>query len=142
MHALQTYVAVCGGTTKNQITRRQKLINFGARMVTGVRRRERIGPALASPGWSRVGRLVRERDLLKVWGLSTTHRHMFVSRSAESRRATRSTESGALELQRCRLSTQRGFSHRAAAEWNRLPPAVWEQPMLPAFRRSVKACDA
>ena len=139
-------ISVWGGTTKNQLIRIQKLINFSARIVTGVRRRERIGPALASLGWPRVERLVRERDLLKVWkalhipAYPLSIRRMFVSRSDVSRRATRSVEAGALELQKCRLSsTQRTFSYRAAAAWNRLPPAVREQPTPTAFRRAVAA---
>ena len=142
-------ISVWGGTTQNQLNRVQKLINFSARIVTGVRRRERIGPALASLGWPRVEQLVRERDLLKVWKAlhnpagPPSIRLMFVPRSAVSRRATRALEAGALELQRCRLSsTQRAFRYRATAAWNRLPPAVREQPTLTAFRRSVKASEA
>ncbi|KAF0292505.1 hypothetical protein FJT64_009516 [Amphibalanus amphitrite] len=142
-------ISVWGGTTKNQLTRIQKLINFSARIVTGVRRRERIGPALASLGWPRVERLVWERDLLKVWkalhipAYPLSIRCMFVSRSEVSGRVTRSVEAGALELQKCRLSsTQRTFSYRAAAAWNRLPPAVREQPTLTAFRRAVAASEA
>lgn len=142
-------ISVWGGTTKNHLIRIQKLINFSARIVTGLRRRERVGLALASLGWARVEQLVRERDLLKVYkalhnqSSPLSIRRMFVFRSAVSRRATRSTEAGALELQRCRLSsTQRGFRHRAAAAWNRLPPAVTELPTLSAFRRSVRATNA
>ena len=59
-------ISVWGGTTKNHLTRIQKLINFSARIVTGLRRRERVGPALASLGWTRVEQLVWERDVLKV----------------------------------------------------------------------------
>ena len=139
-------ISVWGGTTKIQLARIQKIINFSARIVTGVRRRERVGPALASLGWARVEQLVRERDLLKVY--KTLHnqfsplsiRSMFVPRSEVSRRATRATEAGDLELQRCKLSsTQRGFRYRAAAAWNQLSPAVTAQPTLSAFRASLRA---
>ena len=61
-----------GGTTKNQLARIQKIINFSTRIVTGVRRREGVGPALASLGWTKVEQLVRERDLLRVYKLFTT----------------------------------------------------------------------
>ena len=43
-------ISVWGGTTKTQLVRVQKLIKFSARIVAGVRCRERVGPALASLG--------------------------------------------------------------------------------------------
>ena len=60
-------ISVWGGAAKNQLFRIQKVINFGARIVLGVRRRDRIGPALASLGWARIEQLVREKDLLKIY---------------------------------------------------------------------------
>ena len=43
-----------GGATKTQLYRIQKIINFAARVVTGVRRGDRISPALQALGWHRV----------------------------------------------------------------------------------------
>ena len=60
-------ISVWGGAAKNQLFRIQKVINFGARIVLGVRRRDRIGPALASLGWARIEQLVREKDLIKIY---------------------------------------------------------------------------
>ena len=137
-------ISVWGGTTKKQLTRIQKVIIFSARIVTGVRCRERISPALTSLGWLRVEQLVCERDLLKVHKAIRNQlcpasiRCMFVPRSAVSSRATRSSEAGALELPKCKLSgTQRGFRYRAAAAWNQVSPAVTEQPTLSSFRSSL-----
>ena len=45
----------------------QKLINFSARIVTGLRRRDRVGPVLASLCWTRMEQIVRKRDLLKIY---------------------------------------------------------------------------
>ena len=142
-------ISVWDGTTQNQLARIQKIINFSARIVTGARRRERIGPALVSLGWGRVEQLVRERDLIRVHKALHNQsgppsiRRMFVPRSAVSRRATRSTEAGDLDLQRCKLSaTQRGFRYRAAAAWNQLPPAVTGKRTLRAFRASLEALSA
>ena len=140
-------ISAWGGTTKSQLARIQKVIKFGARIVTGVRCRERVGPALESLGWGHIERMVWERDLIRVF--KAVHqplcppaiRSMFVQRSAISSRATRSSEAGDLELPRCRLSaTQRGFRYRAAAAWNKLPPALTERPTLSLFRASLKAC--
>ena len=139
-------ISVWGGTTKKQLARIQKIINFSARVVTGARCRERIGPALETLGWSRVEQLVRERDVLKVYKAlknqryPSTIRNMFTPRNAVSCRATRSSVTGALELPRCKLSaSQRGFRYRAAAEWNKLSPVVTEKRTLSSFRTSFRA---
>ena len=91
-------ISVWGGAAKNQLFRIQKVINFGARIVLGVRRRDRIGPALASLGWARIEQLVREKDLLKIYKAlhyqlyPLSIRRMFTPRSMVSARITRSTE--------------------------------------------------
>ena len=138
-------ISVWGGTTKKQLARVKKVINFAARIVTGTRRRERVGPALESLGWAQVEDLVRERDCLKVHKALTNSltpqsiRNMFMARSAVSLRATRSAEAGALELPRCKLSaTQRAFRYRAAATWNQLPPTVTGQPCLLSVKAALR----
>ena len=138
-------ISVWGGATKSQLSRIQKIINFGARIATGGRRRDRIGPALASLGWVRVEQLVWERDLLKVYKSINNQlsplsiRQMFIPRSAVSTRTTRSTVAGALHLQQCKLSsTQRAFRYRATASWNQLPPAIIERTTLSMFRSSLR----
>ena len=142
-------ISVWGGAVKNQLSRIQKVINFGARIAMGVKRRESISPALTSLGWIRIEQLVRERDLIKTYKIinnelsPTAIRGMFVPRSAVSLRTTRSTAAGALELQKCKLSsTQRSFRYRASASWNELPPAITELPTLSAFRKSLRALNA
>ena len=97
-------ISVWGGTTKNHLARIQKLINFSARIVTGLRRRERVGPALASLSWTKVEQLVRKRHLLKVG--KALHKQpgplsicrMFMFRSALPQKATSYTEAGAFHL--------------------------------------------
>ena len=58
-------LSVWGGAAEKELQRIQKVINFAARIVTGVRRRDHISPFLNSLGWSRIGELVEERDRLK-----------------------------------------------------------------------------
>ena len=112
------YIAYClsvwGGANKTQLFRIQKTINFAARVVTGARRTDRIGPTLRALGWERVERLVEMKDAVKMHKLLTQElgppavRSMFVARSAVSHRSTRSTEAGRLELPRCRLVCTHG----------------------------------
>ena len=142
-------ISVWGGTTKNQLARIKKIINFSSRIVSGVRRRERTGPVVTSLGWIQVEELVWERDLIRVYKALNSEstplsiRRLFAQRSAVSCRVTRSTEAGDLELQKCRLtSTQTVFRYRATAAWNRLPQTVTGQPSLAAFRASLRAMSA
>ena len=141
-------LSVWGGASKNQLFRIQKTINFAARVVTGARRTDRIGPTLQALGWERVERLVEMKDAIKLHKLlSSDHqelgppavRSMFVARSAVSHRSTRSTEAGRLELPRCRLvCTQRGFRYRAAATWNMLSPTVTNIRSAREFKRAIR----
>ena len=139
-------ISVWGGTTKKNMAKIKKLINFGARIVTGVRRRESISPTVTCLGWAQIGELVKKRDLLKVFkaihnqSTPISIRRMFVPRSEVSSRVTRSVEAGAIENQKCRLSsTRRAFRYRAIALWNQLPPAVTSQPTLAAFQAALNA---
>ena len=138
-------LSVWGGANKTQLARIQKTINFAARVVTGARRTDRIGPTLQALGWERVERLVEMKDAVKMYKLLTKElgppaiRSMFVARSAVSHRSTRSTEAGRLELPRCRLvCTQHSFRYRAAATWNDLSPDVTGSPSVRAFKRAIR----
>ena len=122
----------------------KKLINFGARIVTGLQRRESISPTVICLGWAQIGELVKKQDLLKVFKVihdqSTliSIRRMFVPRSEVSSRVTRSIEAGAIENKKCRLSSTRGaFRYRATTLWNQLPPTVTSQQTLAAFQAAL-----
>ena len=134
-----------GWGQQTQLFRIQKTINFAARVVTGARRTDRIGPTLRALGWERVERLVEMKDAVKMHKLLTQElgppavRSMFVARSAVSHRSTRSTEAGRLELPRCRLvCTQRAFRYRAAATWNKLSPDVTGIRSVRDFKRAIR----
>ena len=86
-------------------------MNFGARVVSGVRARDHISPIVAALGWRGVREFVAHRDsigalrALRDPCAPAAIRSLFVARAAVSRRTTRSTEAGALELPAFRLST-------------------------------------
>ena len=138
-------LCVWGGAAKGQMYKIQKLINFSARIVTGFKKNQHITPALNSLDWPRIDALVARRDVTKVWrllrteGMPSNVRELLVPRSAVSVRETRSTDSGDLHLQRCRLSsTQKAFSYRASAAWNELPQSVRDVPTFRAFRAALR----
>ena len=138
-------LCVWGGAAKGQMYKIQKLINFSARIVTGFKKNQHITPALNSLDWPRIDALVARRDVTKVWrllrteGMPSNVRELLVPRSAVSVRETRSTDSGDLHLQRCRLSsTQKTFSYRASAAWNALPQSVRDVQTFRAFRAALR----
>ena len=124
-------LSVWGGAAQCRLARIQKSINFAARLVTGVRRSERISPALASLEWSRVDAMITRHDCVQVFKAFNNQecpdavRAMFTRRAEVSARVTRASDNGDLHLTRPNLTlTQRSFSYRAAVAWNALPPAV------------------
>ena len=128
-------LSVWGGAADCHIKRVQKIINFAARLVTGIRRREHISPALEMLDWVSITDLVNRRDCRNVFralhqsGSPPALRAMFVTRAEASQRRTRAVARGtaALHLPRVRLTAtqlQRQFFCRAAATWNRLARSV------------------
>ena len=119
-----------GGATHNRLDRLQKVVNFAARLVSGLRRCDHVSPTLAALGWPRVEQVVARRDAvnvhraLNVGAAPEALRDMMRPRSTVSGRLTRATAAGAaaLELPRYRLTAvRRLFPYRAAAAWNQLP---------------------
>ena len=102
----------------------QKALNFGARIVTGLSRREHVTPALESLGWRRLDGMLEERDAAMLHrvmspGAPPALADLVRSRSEVSVRATRGVCAGQLELPRVR--TERGkrtFPYRAVSVWN------------------------
>ena len=130
---------------KGHMHKIQKIINFSARVVTGVKKHEHITPTLNSLDWPRIESLVVRRDVAKVWRVQRTDgapsniRKLLVPRSAVSTRETRASDGGDLHVQRCRLtSSQRAFSYRGASAWNGLPQSVRNAPTLRTFKTAVR----
>ena len=113
-----------GGCVKIQGERIQKAINFGARVVTGVRKRDHITPALEALDWLRFGGIVEERDLaLMKRLLHSVHppaiADTILRRSDVSRKATRGTSVDKLQLPLVNTElAKRSFPYRAISTWN------------------------
>ena len=135
--------------TQTRLDRLQKVINFAARLVSGLRRYDHITPTLVALGWSGVGEVVARRDAVNIYralhvaAAPEALRGVVRPRSAVSARLTRATAAGvaALELPRFRLTAARRlFPYRAAAAWNELSrdvtvSASWRQLMSSLGRR-------
>ena len=118
-------ISVWGSCCISQQKRIQKVVNFGARIVSGLSRREHVTPVLRELGWECVGEMVRASDLAVVGQLLTSDsapellRSKLVLRSDKSVRSTRATERGQLQLPRVRTEfARRGFLVRASKHWN------------------------
>lgn len=120
-------LSVWGGAYECHLLRVQKIINFGARVVTGARIFDHISATVEALGWHSVHDLVNQRDIRGVTrALNDSQapsaiKSLFTTRSAVSQRTTRATLDGMLQTPAFRLSTsRRAFSYRAATAWNKL----------------------
>ena len=120
-------LSVWGSVAECHLHRVQKMVNFGARVVTGARVSEHISPTVEALGWRGLRDLVTHRDSI---GVSRTLRDprapeairsLFTTRATVSQRSTRATSAGMLELPSYRLSmSSQAFSYRAASAWKNL----------------------
>ena len=124
-------LSVWGGAAACHLNRIQKVINFGARIVSGARKRDSVSGTLRALGWHDVSALINQRDNVAVFRAMNDPRapaavrSLFTQRAALSQRTTRASSAGALQPPAFRLSlSRRAFSYRAALSWNRLPPSV------------------
>ena len=113
-------LTVWGGCTKTQKYRIQKVLNFGARIITGLKRSQHITPALKELGWLKIDELITKCDLAalcRILGSPESPEHlrtMIVSRSDVSERTTRGSESMLLQMPRVRTElARRAFMCRA-----------------------------
>ena len=120
-------LSVWGGAYECHLHRVQKIINFGARVVTGARISDHISATIEALGWLSAHDLVNQRDIRGVTrALNDSQaplaiRSLFTTRSVVSQRTTRATLDGMLQTPAFRLSTsRRAFSYRAATAWNKL----------------------
>ena len=134
-----------GRTARGQLLKIQKLINFAARIVTGLKKHDHITQALGHLGWPRIETLVSHCDAVKVFKALREQRtpqeirEMFTLRSAVSARETRASGRGSLHLKKCRLiASQKAFSYRAATVWNSLPPQVCAAETMQPFKTTIK----
>ena len=134
-------LSIWGGAPACHLSRIQKVINFGARIVSGAQRRDHISPVVQSLGWHSIQELVVRRDCIGIYRAlndpcaPAAVRSLVTPRSAVSERLTRSVVTGALELPAYRLSlSRRAFSFRAASSWNRLSPAARASRSLVALK--------
>ena len=143
---LITYcMSVWGGCTVTQLRRLQKCINFCVRIVTNLRRCDRVTASRKELGWPAVQELLREHDLHVIfklmhdWQAPDSIRSRIVHRTAVSSRSTRATSDGQLHVPRVRTElARRSFICRTTRSWNELPAPVRSCTSLTAFRKKVK----
>ena len=138
-------LSVWAAATKGQLHKIQKVINFAARLATGLKKYDHITPALKSLNWPTIETLVMRRDLVKVYkclmydDTPEEIRGMFTRRSDVSERQTRASQRGDLHVTKCKLSaTQRVFSQHAALSWSSLPSSVRSEPTVNTFRAALQ----
>ena len=138
-------MSVWGGCTVTQLRRLQKCVNFGVRIVTNLRRCDRVTASRRELGWPTVEEHLREHDLHVIFKLMHDSqapdliRRRIVHRAAVSSRSTRATSDGQLQIPRVRTElARRSFICRASRAWNELPARVRSCSSLGAFRKRFK----
>ena len=120
---------VWGGCTASQKHRIQKAINFAARVVTGLARREHVTPALQALGWARFDDMLEKRDVTLINRLISPDAppalaHIVQRRSDITQRRTRGACGGQLEVPCIRTErARRCFPFRSVSAWNRTAAA-------------------
>ena len=121
-------LTIWGNCSASLKARVQKVINFGARIVSGLRRRDHVTPVLRELGWSTVNEMLRERDIAAMHRLLSPScearalTQQLLRRSEVSVRQTRAVMNGQLQLPRVRTEfARRGFMYRAISACNAMP---------------------
>ena len=121
-------LTVWGNCSASLKARVQKVIHFGARIVSGLGRRDHVAPVLRELGWSSVDEMLRERDIAAMRRLlrptceADVLKRQVLQRSEVSVRQTRAVDNGQLQLPRVRTEfARRSFLYRAISAWNSAP---------------------
>ena len=121
---IQYCLTAWGGCNVTQRKRIQKIINFGARVVSGQHRRVHITPTLQTLCWPSFEEMIKARDIAVVKRLLSdsvpvTLAACITRRAQVSSRQTRGTGAGMLDLPRVKTeAARRSFPYRAVKEWN------------------------
>ena len=118
-------LTVWGGCSASLKARVQKAINFGARIVSGLSRRDHVTPTLRELGWSTIEEMIQERVIAAMCRLlsptceAEALTGQLVHRGDVSERQTRAVVNGQLQLPRVRTEfARRSFMYRAISAWN------------------------
>ena len=121
---VQYCLTAWGGCNVTQRKRIQKIINFGARTVSGQHRREHISPTLQTLGWASFEEMISARDIAAVERLLSDSAPpalagCVIRRTQISSRQTRGTEADMMYLPKIRTEpAKRSFPYRAVKVWN------------------------
>ena len=122
VHHCLTVWGGCSATLRHRV---QKALNFGARIVTGLSRREHVTPVLEMLGWERLDGMLEGRELAMLCKLGQSPdappalTDLVQSRCDVSVRSTRGMCGGQLELPKVKTErARRAFPFRAVSAWN------------------------
>ena len=121
-------LTVWGNCSCSHKARIQKVINFGARIVSGLGRRDHVTPVLSELGWKSADQMLQESDIAAIRRLLSPScqaqalTDQLLHRSEVSVRQTRAVANGQLQLPRVRTEfARRSFIYRAVSTWNAAP---------------------
>lgn len=116
---------VWGGACGNQKARLQKVLNFGARIVSNLKRCDHVSDALAELGWPTIDEMIATCDvailnrLMERENVPPAMSGLIMYRSQVMDRTSRSSAAALLQLPQVRTElARRSFVYRGFKNWN------------------------
>ena len=122
---LRYCACVWGGGCATQRARLQKILNFAARIVSGLRRFDHVSATITELQWPSIEEMIADADVTLVSRLMTREeapaalKALIVHRSQVTSRSSRSSSAPLLQLPRVKTElARRSFHYRALKQWN------------------------
>ena len=132
---------VWSGTTQQNIRKRQLLLNFAARILTGNRKYDHISPSLKELSWLPINEMLQPRDVTMVYkylrGLAPNYLETkLVERSTIHRYNTKQKNNINITFKRT-STAQRSFFDHSISSWNNLNDDTKNSSNVTSFKCSV-----
>lgn len=131
------------GLPKKTLQRLQGVINYGARLVCGLKKYDHISPALKSLGWLPIQQRIELRVLSHVHHSIWGNAPQYLKKICPKHTPLRTLRSSALTRcqtprYRCKTKGGRSLAAQGATLWNNLPTELQNTKSFPSFKRKLQ----
>ena len=131
--------SLLGGTSKENLTKMQRAMNYGAKVVMMGRKFDAATPLLKELQWLPISARIESRELTLMrkilLRIAPEGLHGIARPVPDVGHRTRQRDVGMLDETTYRLDTARsGFEYRMTRKWNSLPDHLKEAPTMGSFK--------
>ena len=130
------------GTSAKNIARLQHVQNAAVRVVSGLRRFDRVKPAMRDLHWLPISQRVIFKVAMITFKVQHSSEPKYLSellRKYEPTRSLRSCDHNLLTVPRCRtVAASKAFSVSAPSIWNSLPNDIKNSGSIASFKKNLK----